>query len=78
MGIIVNITKNEINEKSKKIFAEDDMVIFFNKDELNQNLTKNTFTTTHASCYRKMKDVEKKMKKKSIEYYYYKSKTLFK
>ena len=23
MGIIVNITKNEINEKSKKIFAED-------------------------------------------------------
>lgn len=71
MGIIVNITTNEINEKSKKIFAEDDMVIFFNKDELINNLTRNTFTTTHASCYRKMKDVEKKMKKKGIEYYYY-------
>ena len=71
MGLIVNITTNEINEKSKKIFAEDDIVIFFNKDELIDNLTKNTFTTTHASCYRKMKDVEKKMKKKGIEYYYY-------
>ena len=71
MGLIDNITKNELNEKSKKIFSEDNIVIFFNKDEIISNLTKNRFLTSDASCYRKMKEVEKKLKKKNIEYYYY-------
>jgi len=76
MRVIYNIIKESINEKSRKIFTEDDIIIFFNKDEIINKLTNHKFWISDASCYRKMKDVERKLKKKNIEFYYYTQKQL--
>tara|TARA_Y100001970_G_C14243873_1_gene866674 strand:+ start:56 stop:1204 length:1149 start_codon:yes stop_codon:yes gene_type:complete len=71
MKVIDNIITDSINEKSQQVFTESDIIIFFNKDELIKNLTNHWWWTSDASCYRKMKDVERKMKKKNIDFYYY-------
>lgn len=68
MRVIYNIIKESINEKSRKIFTEDDIMIFFNKDEIINKLTNHKFWISDASCYRKMKDVERKLKKKILNF----------
>ena len=73
MKVIDNIITETINEKSKQIFIEDDIVIFFDKDNLIKCLTNHWWWISDASCYRKMKDVERKMKKKNINFFYYSS-----
>jgi len=71
MKVIDNIIIDSINEKSRQIFTEGDIVIFFNKDNLIKKLTNNWWWTRNASCYRKMKDVERMMRKKNINFNYY-------
>jgi hypothetical protein len=71
MKVIDNIITDTINEKSQQVFIDNDIIIFFDKDNLIKNLTNHWWWTSDASCYRKMKDVEKKMKKKNIKFYYY-------
>lgn len=71
MKVIDNIITEAINEKSQQVFTESDIIIFFNKDELIKNLTNNWWWTSDASCYKKMKNVERKMKKKNINFFYY-------
>ena len=61
MRAIDNIIIDTINEKSQQVFTEDDIVIFFDKDNLINNLTNHSWFTSDATCYKKMKDVEKKM-----------------
>ena len=39
MRAIDNIIIDTINEKSQQVFTEDDIVIFFDKDNLINNLT---------------------------------------
>ena len=72
MGLVKNIIKDTINEKSRNVFTIDDMVIFFNREEVKNKLTTNIgWFGSVATNYKKMKDIEKKLKKKNIKYYYY-------
>jgi hypothetical protein len=71
MKTIDTIIIDTINEKIQQVFTEDDIVIFFDKDNLINNLTNHSWFTSDATCYKRMKDIERKMKKKKINYYYY-------
>lgn len=51
-----------------KILTEDDIVIFFDKDEIINNIKKSWWKT---SCFNSLKKAEKKLKKRNIEFYYY-------
>lgn len=70
MKAIDDIFIEDINEKSEQEFIGGDIVIFFNKAELIKSFT-NNWWWKDAKNLKKKRDVENKMKRKDIDYYYY-------
>jgi hypothetical protein len=70
MKTIDDILTEDINENSEQVFNGGDIVIFFNKSDLINNFTNNWFWKD-AKNLKKKRDVEAKMKRKNIEFYYY-------
>ena len=70
MKTIDDILTEDINENSEQVFNGGDIVIFFNKSNLINNFTNNWFWKD-AKNLKKKRDVEAKMKRKNIEFYYY-------
>ena len=58
---------NFVNTRSK-IFIDDDIIIFFEKEDILKPITTSWFP---MSRFKKLKDAEKKLKKRKITFYYY-------
>jgi hypothetical protein len=58
---------NFINTRSK-VFIDYDYIIFFHKDAIIKNITKSYFPMNR---FKKLKEAEKKLKKRKIYFYYY-------
>ena len=58
MGIVKNIIIDTINEKSRNVFTIDDMIIFFDREEVKNKLTINiglfgSYATNHKKIIRR-------------------------